>query len=324
MKRYPVAFLIFFSVFAHASNSPDFDWDKPVDASVLQKLQTKAGLRVLWWNVHDGMIAPGDTGAAFNHNIDELIQSTIAPDVLSLAEFQESNLNTKVLKKLQKSYPYHILQAYPGTPGFGIWVYSKYSFEMSSIDLLDFTPLKNMSDSDRADYRKLWCKTSGMCVRPLMILDLNVNGKVVKLAPIHLFDCWRMMMSKVGKVGTLKEILNGTDNPLWYQILRFRQVLESRLGSDLKLGKVAVFGDFNMPEKLLGFPTVGFQKIRGELKNAIAGEAASFPSSGSSEAGHFPPMQIDHAFTSPSQGVSAGEVLPLKGSDHYPLYLIVQ
>jgi endonuclease/exonuclease/phosphatase family metal-dependent hydrolase len=86
---------------------------------------------------------------------------------------------------------------------------------------------------------------------------------------------------------------------------------------------VIVVGDFNMPKELMGFSTLGFQKISSGLTDIIASGAPSFPSSGAVETKKFPLMQIDHAFTSPSLSATAGEVLPLRGSDHYPLYLIL-
>jgi len=322
MKKLQIFAVLIAAMLVQASPSFAFDWDKSVDASVLQKIKTKSGLRVLWWNVHDGKIAEGDQGVAFNHNIYDLIHSTIAPDVISLAEYQESDLSPMILKELERLYPNHILQEYPGAHLFGLGIYSKYPFDVSSLDLLDITPLKAMSDAERDAYRTDWCK-GGMCVRPMLILNLKMNGKSIKLVPIHFFDCWREVMNRVGKVGTLKEIIIGKENPLLNQILRFRQILESKLGSELVHGNVAIFGDFNTPEKLLGLSTIGYEKISAGLKDATEGNDDTFPSLGSQEHGHFPSMQIDHALASPALGVAAGEVLPLRGSDHYPLYLIL-
>jgi hypothetical protein len=200
---------------AHASVA-GLDWDKPVDASVLQDLQSESGLRVVWWNAHDGHTVSDTQDASFSNNIDQLVHSELAPDVIAFAEFQTSDLNSETLKEFEKIYPNHVMQGYPATPQYGITVYSKLPFEVSSVDLLDFTTLGPMSDADRDAYRSTWCQSMGMCARPLMILDLKMNGKIFKLVPTHLYDCWRLLIQKEGKFGAFQQIISGTDNPLWY------------------------------------------------------------------------------------------------------------
>ena len=39
---------------------------------------------------------------------------------------------------------------------------------------------------------------------------------------------------------------------------------------------------------------------------------------------YYPQMQLDHGFHSESLDVRAAEALPMKGSDHYPIYFVIQ
>ena len=324
--RVIIAIVFFTSTCPAFASVSGLSWDQELDSSTLQKLQTKTGLRIFWWNVHDGQAVLGASDASFNNNIDQLIHSELAPDILAVAEFQNSDLKPDVLAEMNRLYPNHVLQPYTTSSPYGIAVYSKSPFEVKSMDLLDFSPLGDLSAADRETYRKSWCASPGMCDRPLMILDLKIKGKDFKLVPVHLYDCWRLMAQNVGKVETLKQILHGTDNPLWYQILRFRAALEARLGAELLKGNVVMVGDFNMPKVILGFKTLGFGKISSGLVDELAENEPTFPSADSIEASSFLPMQIDHGFVSAPlfSNENMGEVLQLKGSDHYPFYLILQ
>ena len=314
---------------AHGSPTPigtAFDWDVSPAPWILKNLANAGrgdGLRIFWWNVHDGRTDSKIPDFTLSKNVVKLVHSEFAPDVLAFAEYQESDLSADDLTEVRRLYPFQLQQPYPGTPGFGLAVYSRYPFQISSIDVLDFTPLTDMSDVDREQYRKLWCGTSGICGRPMVILQLNVNGKNLKLVPIHLYDCWRKLKENIGIIRTAEQVFFGTHNPLWFQINRFRSMLEARLGNELTRGNVVVIGDFNMPKEILGVTTRGYRKISWGLTDAVPGDSPTIPSRNSPEARHFPSMAIDHAFVSPSIEVQEGDVLPLRGSDHYPVYVVV-
>ena len=84
-----------------------------------------------------------------------------------------------------------------------------------------------------------------------------------------------------------------------------------------------VLGDFNLPRGAFGVPTLGYRMLTRNMKNAIQVEQPSFPAPSST--GHRePPMQIDHAFIHGELQSEAGTIAPLKGSDHLPLYVIIE
>lgn len=69
--------------------------------------------------------------------------------------------------------------------------------------------------------------------------------------------------------------------------------------------------------------TRGFKLAQQGLKWAFDGQATTFPSRSAADRSHYPPMHIDHAFVGGGIDVRMARVLPLRGSTHYPFYLVV-
>ena len=59
-------------------------------------------------------------------------------------------------------------------------------------------------------------------------------------------------------------------------------------------------------------------------RNIPLGFNETFPARCSDSSGHFPPFKIDHSLLSSQVKSRAAEVLELYGSDHYPLYVVVE
>ena len=69
--------------------------------------------------------------------------------------------------------------------------------------------------------------------------------------------------------------------------------------------------------------TRGFRLVQRGLKWVFTGQTPTFPTRSSADSGWYPPMHIDHGFVDPQVEVQQARVLPLKGSTHYPFYLVV-
>lgn len=264
------------------------------------------GLRVFWWNIHAGQADERRKTSDFSDNISKLIQAPkLAPDILSFAEYYDGALEPAVLARLRKRYRYSIWQPYDHVTGhgLGIAVYSRFPIKMSS---LDFLQVRDRSDS-----------------RPEMILTVHAQGKELLLVPIHILDAWKSYRARHGGFLTGAQILAGNDNPVADQIHQFIDNLKARLGSRYQRADTIIVGDFNQPTSLLGIPTAGYRLLQSGWKDAIESAAPTFPARKAAEARSYPEMAIDHAFVSQGVRVSTGVVLPLLGSDHYPLYVVI-
>ena len=298
----------------------ELKWDAAKGQALLRKAASGDNIRFMWWNVHNGMTnsAPEPT---LSRNISNLIHSELAPDVLAFGEYRVENLGPAGLDDMLKMYPNHLEESYPASPGYGLGIYSRYPFEILSVDTLDYAPLSGMNSSSLAAYHLDWCGTSGICLRPLVIVRLNVKGKEIDLVVVHLFDAWRKYRRDNGVLSTAWQVMLGSDNPLWFQIERFRGMMAARLGKQLTDGNVVIMGDFNMPKSVFGVKTDGYDALSEGLVDALSGNTSTFPAHGSEEHSKYPSMQIDHVFISPKIKVQHGYVLPLRGSDHYPIYV---
>lgn len=302
-----------------------FEWDGPgPNATTLESLARADGARFLWWNIHDGRIKGKQAPSILSQNLVRLIHSAIVPDVMAFAEYRDKSLTSDCLAKLRNTYPHVLKQSHPGTPGYGLAVYSRFPIIRSSVENLDFTPPTMRSEAEQARFRAEWCgHIYRDCTRSFIILELDLAGTPLTLVPVHLYNFWRAHRHRYGFWLTGQEILLGRNNALWHQISRFRSTLEARLGDTASSGKVVILGDFNTPKRLLGVETIGYRSLVQGWVDPFSGDPVTFPALSAEEHGQFPPVSIDHAFVSRASQVSAQAVLPLRGSHHYPLYVVV-
>jgi endonuclease/exonuclease/phosphatase family metal-dependent hydrolase len=289
MFRALAALLIFFSAHYSFADESDLHWDKNQSVAIHES----AGVKMLWWNIHWGSLKVGGSNIAFQNNLATLVHSRFAPDVMAFAEYSPLAMGPALLNEFQNTYPYHQDFAYPTRSDEGIAVFSKFPFSVSSVD-----PIGS---------------------RDLILLNLNVNGKEIVFAPTHIEDAWRDFHKENGTAETLEQILVGTKNPVWGQVVAFRSALESRLGARLSEKNFIMMGDFNSMK-----PSRAYDKMSWDLHDPVLGFAGTFPASGSADQKEFPvQIQIDHAFVSSGTEVESAQILPLSGSDHYALYVTV-
>jgi len=301
-----------------------FEWDGPEPtATTLEALARADGARFLWWNIHDGQSDGKQTPSILSQNLVRLIHSELVPEVMAFAAYRDTSLTPHCLAELRQAYPHVVQQSHPGTPGYGLAVYSRLPIMRSSVDKLDFTPPALRSVTEQARFRAEWCRHGHACVRSFIVLELDLAGTPLTFVPVHLHDFWRAYRQRYGLWRTGQEILLGRNNAPWHQIARFRTALEARLGGTASRGLVVIMGDFNIPKRLLGVDTLGYQLLAHGWVEPFAGEQVTFPASSAADYGQVPPVGIDHAFVSRATRVSAHAVLPLRGSTHYPLYVVV-
>lgn len=311
----------------------------------IEKLKTADGMRVLWWNIADGKTLSDHT---LENNILTLTGSDLKPDLMLFGEYSENSFTPSVQAQLLVDYPYHFVIPYNAyLIQLGIAVYSRTEIHVDQRTELQWIPAdlragqntsQNTSqnigqagdhvasqESPEVDqYRKKWF-TGGdgnmFYLRPLWDLRVKFKGRDVSVVPIHLAQPWRQIrMSATNRLTAIysivRELFFSERNPLMVQLKNLEKWLK-RNPSD---GRI-ILGDFNTPVGFQGLmQTVGYQNLSGYLKPAVQTETTSFPAPASPLAQQYPKMQIDHAFTQGTLGSTAAEIMPLRGSDHFPLY----
>lgn len=315
---------------ATPSATKAFTFDAPTSAeqsrwrTLTSAIVNSKGLKVFWWNIAHGG-AEGDVRALAG-NIELLVRSKIKPDVMVLGEYTAKALPAATFELLADAYPERQFIAYNRLTSSGIAVFSRVPLKTVRAATLRWVPSALSPDAAEA-YRQYWAKGhsdggDGFYVRPLREIQIVYEGKAIGLTPIHLAQPWRQLSKQAdGRVDfafkTMTELYFGTSNPLITQLA----VLTNWLKAGTTPEKL-VLGDFNLPRSFAGVPTLGFRRLERVLDSAIPRVENSFPTPSSPHS--YPPMQIDHAFIAGElQSVVAG-VLPLKGSDHYPVYVVIR
>ncbi len=302
--------------------SADFIWDENPDRQALTTLQNTRGLKVFWWNIHDGRPAKAPT-PDLSKNLLTLINSELAPDILSFAEYQEQSIGSEALSELRAKYPFNMSWSYPYHEGFGLALFSRYPITLTKISALDVASLSPMSSDEQEQYRNFWCGSDIGCTRLFTSFDIDVLGNNIQIVPVHLFDVWRRYSQLNGRIKTAREIAFGKDNPLANQLSRFLNMLNEKLLPQVQVPATIVIGDFNIPRALVGVHPKMYKSLKQNLVEVFSEDTTSFPAKSADERGHYPQMQIDHAFLAGNLQSSGAQILPLKGSDHYPIYMVV-
>ena len=187
------------------------------------------------------------------------------PDVVTVLEY--ANEWSTALKRLNDRYPYRLLE--PRWHGFGIAIFSKRPLSNSTATLL----------------------TKGVTDNPLLTADIEIDGRTVRLAGVHLLSPMNRFRLKI-RNQQLKEIadhLSQQDIP------------------------TIVMGDFNCTP---WSPFLCDFLNRLELRDSRLG--FGYQASWNAER-PFLMIPIDHAFVSPEIHIHSRILGEFAGSDHYPL-----
>jgi endonuclease/exonuclease/phosphatase family metal-dependent hydrolase len=299
----------------------------------LQLLDRAPGFKVFWWNMAWGQY---NAAGPADRNIQELIRSDAAPDVLAFGEYKDivfTDPNTLV--KIGEKYPFKIYVPYNNGKGTdGVAVFSRYPFTSRVLANLDWSPLDVSSDKQDA-YRQGWIQkfpeTESWWNRPYLKLDIDYNGQHVGLVAEHLLEPWLEIHQAKGNAGLVEQIIFGKDNPLTHQIRRLKSEMRSDFGAGLDSMPLILVGDFNTLKGswLDIHPTECYQLLSEGMSDVFMRQPKTFPSASAPDAKQEPfktigGIKIDHAFISGGMQAVGASVIPIQGSDHYPIYVIVK
>lgn len=288
---------------------------------------------ILWWNTLGGgqlshQIKKTEGISPLDENLKMIVNSDYSPDFIALGEFKESEFEKETLEVISKVYPHSLFVAYSKyQTNSGIKVFSKYPMTAETKQL-DWTPITSKKEV-KEEYRQNWIKhhrsKPNTFERPMIIIKAKIQEKEFVFIPIHLCNPWPLMRQSFKHAGTAKTALSliyGTDNPLYYQTMR----LQNHMNKSLISNKIPfiLFGDMNTPNVvdppgLTPNPFVNISKNMSYLMTENTQH--SFPSASTQKHSDILPFVIDHAFSFPETN-SKAKILPLRGSDHYPLLIM--
>lgn len=303
----------------------------------LKNPSTANDLKVFWWNIRDGAYwshqlqdqakKAGDPNAKspLDENLKTLALSSNPPEVILLGEFELSCLEKDTDDLFAKLYPYQLYV--PDSKdhlGIGIQIYSAYPFETAS-ELLDWSPYYATTEKQEA-FKKEWAekvKDGGERFYDRSFSDLKIKkgDKLWHVLPVHLLNNWSPLAAQIGKEGAGITLLFGTNNPHYRQVERLvDEKIAPILDSNSKNVNLLLIGDFNLPDELFGIMPVAYRLLSNHLQSAFQtyGTPFTFPAV-NTDMSSVRRMTIDHAFTSEAVETLSRAVIPLTGSDHYPI-----
>lgn len=317
-------------------------FDHPIGFASDSPVTPTRAMRVLWWNIRYGgglsrtlqaraRLKDPDAVSSLDENLKVLAGKKDGPDLMALGEFIPDSLERLTIEVLERAYPYHRYFPYnPQIPDRGIAIYSRVPFSSQTVQV-DWTDLRETPPAQEY-YRRQWehdhgVQTTATFERPLINLTLNWQGREIHVVPVHLLMPWLLIQKgfpAVGKELTGLSLMFGDHNPLVNQVVRFKAELEKMLQqkkSQQKGGAPAlmILGDFNLPDSVYGVAPYGFRLMQEGLYRAFQSPRSTFPAQSAEFKGQIRDLTIDHAWVSSSVHVDEAQVLPLRGSDHYPI-----
>jgi hypothetical protein len=328
---------------------------------LLARLEKTDGLRIFWWNIENGGTDQRiTTGGCPTHQSDHplernlvaLARSSISPDVIGLSEYAPTDpngLSAWAIRELERIYPYRYFNLY-GLTGWteGVGVFSKFPLSPRPREELGWAA--GRTPEEREANRQLWNRQhpeSRGFDRPYLRYESSWRGKPLNLVFEHLADPWpfvreNLRQSNPGWLahvpfisGSLEslwasaktgaDVFFKEDSPLFVQARELLGKLTRDFGPDLRGASLVLTGDLNAPSRstVHRLLTTKLKDSFGAVTRNIPFSDASFPATCAETYGHFPPFKIDHSLLSRMRS-NAAEVLYLHGSDHYPLYVIVE
>lgn len=296
--------------------------------------ESSTGLKVMWWNLgclskkaiteskrlsaqEKYQINPANQWA----NLKALVKDeNLKPDVLILGEYCPSRFDDSTYRTIKSAYS-HVWRLDKSNPEYkirnGFRVFSKYKIRNKKIDVLkaeDFVDSPNMKSCSAATKKKnsksfdrlYWNRSE-------MSFSVQHNEKTYKIVPTHLAQPWSILRACIGAWDTLDAIKNGQDNPNYVQSLKLvTKYAESE--------KTMLIGDFNSPKSVFGARGNGYYVLSQAFGASVvrSGQATY-----SDPRRNFSHWSLDHAFVSRDINVEKGVVVPFAGSDHLPIYIVI-
>lgn len=328
-------------------NNYGFYCDKSMSPKLIEKFKVVKNneLSIFWWNIAGGAIGSND----LNKNLDGMVSSSIQPDIILLGEYTGNELSYKVLKDINKLYPYSKNINYNSkNKNTKLKIFSKFKFNLLVNTTIDATPI-HATPNEIEDFTREWLDLLGYAKsleRPYNLIELSKNNKKYYISFTHLLNPWSGLLEKIkrnrpswlektAKIALFRKISFGSNDPLYHQI----EKLKNRLSVDIKtkIPKKAPFilvGDFNAPKnsfpKEYSFSTL---KLKSNTYRVLSKDLIdvfknidinTIPTETSKTLENKYSFQIDHIFRNKTAIVVENEILYLKGSDHYPLWTIIK
>jgi len=300
----------------------------------LEDLSSKeSGLKIMWWNVGCSSGSKLDSLTEDDRisidpknqwrNLTKLVQSDrLRPDVLILGEFCPSRFDEEtyeaILAKFDHEYRLDKINE-EFTIRNGFRAFSKYEIKdleegvLEAEGFLDSEVMKNCDseikskNSDEFTSESYWS-------RPKVSFKVEHNKKDYKISPVHLSNPWSLMADCAGIWNMPKIIKRGVENANYIQA-------ENVVTSFSEKESTIVIGDFNAPKKFFGGSSNSYNILSEAFgPSAIMSDQFTYDD----PRRRFPSLSIDHAFVSSDLSIKKGEVLPFAGSDHLPIYLVVE
>ena len=290
-------------------------------------------ISILWWNTLGGgqlshQIKKIEGISPLDENLKTIANSANSPDIIAFGEFKETEFDKETLEVLLKTYPHNIFVKYSEFQiDSGIKVFSKHplTFESKQLDWVPIAAKKEVKQNYRNEWIKIHKNKPKTFERPMIMVKAQIGEKEFVFIPIHLCNPWPLIRKSFKHAGTAKTALSliyGTDNPLYYQTKRLQYQMNANLIS--KNIPFLLFGDMNTPNLVEppGLTPNPFINISKNLSYIMTeNKQHSFPSASTDKHSDILPLVIDHAFSFPETN-SKAKVLPLRGSDHYPLLIM--
>lgn len=272
-------------------------------------------MRVMWWNLDCATNATKIRGqksyrSNLEKNILDMINSDMRPNLLILGEYCPYYLSQEFAKTIFGKYKYnhHLVRNIPEfktssgktNERNGIVVLSDYPLSPVIQEVLYADELTKVNDKKNRSY---------------LLLKVKNKFREFYLNPLHLYNPWRSFFSENGMFSTFFEIEGGTQNPNAQQ---GKQALEKNMTYTAESDSLLVIGDFNSPKNFYAVDGYVYKMFNSNYVSLIADRSDTFVSSGM-----FQSSAIDHAFAQNMQAIY-GRVLPLAGSGHLPIYIIIQ
>lgn len=307
--------IFFFSLTLSFSAFADFSWDLTPPQWKIDTLQSAYDLSLFWWNIDCSQtaleserkkITPENSLA---NNITALLNMDNTPSLFLLGEHCPGQIPKSTKNLLQRKYPHsYELRKNNADGGVlnGIWVFSKWP-------LKEVAKKKMSTESTSAENSKT--------TRTYLLLKvLSPNGDFF-LSPVHIYNPWREALKNIASwdIAGLINTLGGMDNVNYRQIEEHLRLLSQDV--NLSTDKVIVLGDFNSAKNYILWNSMAGYNLYSQALLDVGVNEPTYPTPTSKKLdGGFPDIQIDHVFISPSFPQGQTVMLPLQGSDHFPIF----
>jgi len=297
MKLCLAIFIVLLSAMSAAADLEKLKWEFAPSAAATEALNDTEATRVVWWNIGCGLlnaVLVKDKGQedTLYTNLGKIAQLETAPEIFILGEHCPGRL-PKATKKIFDqvySHQYHLEKTNPNVKTRnGILVLSKF-------------PVKKISQQTLGPDDKT--------TRTYLLLEVQHSDGNFFLAPVHFYNPWNSMSG-----WDLLFSATGTDNVNYQQAEEYLTLLQKDV--NLENEPLIVIGDFNSAKGFM-WTNMATYNLFNEYLTDVGVNENTFPTAAAKNNGaSSPDVLIDHVFTNVFEGKSS--LLPLKGSDHYPV-----